>query len=62
MAMSAAPGSATFGGHAPAGFWRRAGAGLIDSLLFVLLWDLSAMWLALGLWWLRGLPGPGTSC
>ena len=57
MALSAAPGPASvFGGHAPAGFWRRAGAGFIDSLLVVLLWDLAAMWMALGLWWLRGLP------
>jgi len=56
MALSAAAGPARFGGHAPARFWRRFGAGLFDSLLVLLLWDLSAMWLSIGVWWLRGLP------
>ena len=57
MALVPAPGPApAFGGLAPAGFWRRLGAALIDALLVALLWDLGAMWLALGLWGLRGLP------
>src|SRR5262245_49589720 len=50
------PPAAAFGGLARAGFWRRAGAGLIDTLLVALLWELSAMWLTLGLWALRDLP------
>ena len=45
-----------FGGLAAAGLWRRAGAALIDAVLVALVWDLGAMWLALGLWGLRGLP------
>jgi len=45
-----------FGGLAPAGFWRRTGAGLIDTLLVALLWELGAMWMTLGLWALRDLP------
>jgi len=40
----------------PAGLWRRAAASLIDSLLASALWLLCAMWLALGLWGLRGRP------
>jgi uncharacterized RDD family membrane protein YckC len=45
-----------FGGLAPAGLWRRTGAALIDAVLLALVWDLGAMWLALGLWGLRDLP------
>ena len=56
MALSAASACPPFGGHAPAGFWRRFGAGLFDSLLVVFLWDLSAMWVSIVVWWLRGLP------
>jgi uncharacterized RDD family membrane protein YckC len=42
---------------APAGFWRRSAAGLLDALLVAVLWETGAMWLVIGLWWLRGLPG-----
>ena len=57
MSVLPVPGPPTaFGGLAPAGFWRRTGAGLIDTLLVALLWDLGAMWLTLGLWALRDLP------
>jgi uncharacterized RDD family membrane protein YckC len=39
-----------------AGFFRRLAAGLLDTLLGLVLFVLSAMWLVLGIWALRGLP------
>lgn len=39
-----------------AGHFRRAFAGLLDILLGLALWALSAMWLILGVWAIRGLP------
>lgn len=44
---------------APAGLWRRWVARLIDSLIGTAAWSLCAMWLVLGVWWLRGLPRSG---
>lgn len=45
-----------------AGYWRRAAAGLLDTVLGLSLWLLCVMWLTLGVWALRGrlpseLPG-----
>jgi Mce-associated membrane protein len=39
-----------------AGVFRRLAAGLLDTALGLVLWSLSAMWLVLGVWALRGLP------
>ena len=39
-----------------AGVFRRLAAGLLDTVLGLVLWSLSAMWLVLGVWALRGLP------
>lgn len=44
-------------GCIPAGLPRRAMAWVLDRLVGVFAFALSAMWLILGLWWLRGLPG-----
>jgi uncharacterized RDD family membrane protein YckC len=40
----------------PAGWWRSWLAGAVDTALGLVLFALSAMWLALGLWALRGFP------
>jgi uncharacterized RDD family membrane protein YckC len=40
----------------PAGLVRRQVAWLIDRLIGLAAWSLSAMWLVLGVWGLRGLP------
>jgi uncharacterized RDD family membrane protein YckC len=42
-----------------AGYGRRLLAALLDSLLAALLWITCAMWLALAVWALRGLPERG---
>ena len=39
-----------------AGVFRRLAAGLLDTVLGLVLWSLGAMWLVLGVWALRGLP------
>ena len=39
-----------------AGFFRRLAAGLLDTVLGLVLFVLAAMWLVLGIWALRGLP------
>jgi uncharacterized RDD family membrane protein YckC len=39
-----------------AGYFRRTFAGLLDIVLGFTLWALSAMWLILGVWAIRGLP------
>lgn len=39
-----------------AGYFRRAAAGLLDTLLGLAVWALCTMWLLLGVWALRGLP------
>lgn len=38
------------------GFWRRLGASVLDRLVGLGVWALSAMWLVLGLWVTRDLP------
>jgi uncharacterized RDD family membrane protein YckC len=40
----------------PAGFWRRAGAAVLDRLVGALVAAIGVMWLVLGLWTLRRLP------
>ena len=39
-----------------AGFFRRLAAGLLDTVLGLVLFVLAAMWLVLGIWAVRGLP------
>lgn len=43
-------------GAPQAGLWRQGTARLVDSLVGLAVWSLSAMWLLIGLWGLRGLP------
>ena len=41
---------------APAGFWRRVGAGLVDGLVGAIIWSMAAMWLVIAAWGFRSAP------
>jgi uncharacterized RDD family membrane protein YckC len=41
---------------APAGLWRRLGAGLVDTLVGAIIWSLAAMWLVIAAWGFRSAP------
>jgi uncharacterized RDD family membrane protein YckC len=40
----------------PAGLWRQGAARLLDSVVGVIVWSLSVMWLLIAVWGLRGPP------